>query len=118
MKRYQRIEDLRNDLDLSQEKMAKMLHTSKTQYQRFENSTGNNFFEAMIMIAKFHNVSLDYIAGLTNDKGGLHKNTSTESEILNMYNGLNKMRQGRVYQLLTMLLEEQQNEECKAKETA
>lgn len=110
MKRYQRIEDLRIDKDLSQEKMASLMSTSKTQYQRYENSDGNNFFEAIIQIAKIHNVSIDYIAGLTNDKGGLHKNTTDEQEILSKYNALSDIRKGRVLQLLDMLTEEQKAE--------
>lgn len=118
MKRYQRIEDLRTDKDLSQEKMAQLLKTSKTQYQRFENSDGNNFFENMIMIAKIHNVSLDYIAGLTNDKGGLHKNTPGESDLLEKYNALSDIRKGRVLQLIDILTEEQQNEKAQSQETA
>ena len=111
MKRYQRIEDLRIDKDLSQEKMASLMSTSKTQYQRYENSDGNNFFEAIIQIAKIHNVSIDYIAGLTNDKGGLHKNTTAEQEILSKYNALSDIRKGRVLQLLDMLTEEQKAED-------
>lgn len=118
MKRYQRIEDLRIDKDLSQEKMASLMKTSKTQYQRYENSDGNNFFEAIIQIAKIHNVSIDYIAGLTNDKGGLHKNTTTESEILSKYNALSDIRKGRILQLLDMLTEEEQNEQAQKKERA
>ncbi len=118
MKKYQRIEDLRIDLDLTQEQMAKNLNTAKTQYQRYENSEGNSFFEAMIKIAKFHNISLDYIAGLTNDKGGLHKNNTEESKILSMFNSLSERRKGRVEQLLLMLYQEQEDEQAKAKETA
>ena len=95
-KRYQRIEDLREDADMSQEKMAELMKTSKTQYQRFENSNGNNFFEAMIQIAKIHKVSLDYIAGLTNDKGGLHKNNKYEQEFLSLFNKLSEQDKNRI----------------------
>lgn len=31
--------------------------------------------------AKFYNVSIDYIAGLTNDKGGLHNNVQSKYNI-------------------------------------
>ena len=116
MKRYQRIEDLRIDKDLSQEKMAKMMKTSKTQYQRFENSNGNNFFEAMITLAKIHDVSLDYIAGLTNDKGGLHKNSPEETELLSKYKALSDKNKGRVLQLLDDLTEEEREQAAKNKE--
>lgn len=99
MKKYQRIEDLRIDRDLTQEQMSKLMNTSKTQYQRYENSTGNNFFEAMISIAKIHNVSLDYIAGLTNDKGGLHKNDS----ILRLYNRLDEADKNIILRIIERL---------------
>lgn len=110
MKMYQRIEDLRIDSDLSQEKMAKKMGTSKTQYQRYENSQGNNFFEAMIMIAQIHGVSLDYIAGLTNDKGGLHKNSREESYILSLYNSLSEKRKGKIELYLEQLVRQQKKE--------
>ena len=116
MKRYQRIEDLRKDKDWNQEEMAKRMNTSKTQYQRYENSDGNNFFEAMITIAKIHNVSLDYIAGLTNSKGGLHKNNDEEKAVLSIYNSLSEFRKGRIMQLLTTLEEEQKAENAKNKD--
>lgn len=111
MKTYQRIEDLRVDADLSQEKMAKKMGTSKTQYQRYESSQGNNFFEAMITIAQIHGVSLDYIAGLTNDKGGLHKNSKEESYILSLYNRLSEKRKGKAELLLEQLVRQQRKEE-------
>ena len=110
MKMYQRIEDLRVDSDLSQEKMAKKMGTSKTQYQRYESSQGNNFFEAMILIAQIHGVSLDYIAGLTNDKGGLHKNNKEESYILSLYNSLSEKKKGRAELYLENLVKQQKKE--------
>lgn len=107
MKKWQRIEDLRKDLDLTQEQMAKNLYTSETQYRRYENAKGNNFFEAMIQIAEFHNVSLDYIAGRTNDKGGLHKNSTAEQELLNGFNKLSELSKGRILGMIQVLLEQQ-----------
>lgn len=111
MKKWQRIEDLRKDLDLTQEQMAKNLYTSETQYRRYENAKGNNFFEAMIQIAQFHKVSLDYIAGLTNDKGGLHKNSKEEQNILEMYKRLTEKNKGKAELLLSQLLKKQENKE-------
>lgn len=118
MKRYQRIEDLRKDLDYSQEEMAKLLFTSKTQYQRYENSEGNSFFDAMIQIANFHKVSLDYIAGRTNDKGGLHKNTEEEQEILNLYHQLSDKEKGNIKGRMELLIEQREELKAKKRETA
>lgn len=68
--RYQRISDLREDADLKQETIAKMLGTSQTQYSRWERGEREIPFHHVITLALFYKVSIDYIAGLTNKKGG------------------------------------------------
>ncbi len=107
MKKYTRIAQIRNEKGLSQERTAKMIDTSLTQYQRYENSNGNSFFEAMIKIASLYNVSLDYIAGLTDDRGGLHPNSEDEHNIMNGYTKLSERNKGKVEQLIADLLESQ-----------
>lgn len=63
----QRLKDLREDKDLTQENLAKKLNMKREQYRRYE--TGINEIKAshIIMFAKFYNVSADYILGLTNE---------------------------------------------------
>lgn len=107
---YQRIKDLREDEDLTQEQAAIKLGVYTTQYCRYENSKGNKFFDAMIAIAQMYGVSLDYIAGLTNDKGGLHKNSQEESYILSLYNSLSEKRKGKAECLLEQLVKQQNKE--------
>ena len=46
----------------------------------------------MIQLAKYYKVSMDYITGLTNDKGGMHKNNKEEAELLKLYNSLDEKR--------------------------
>lgn len=65
-----RIVDLRKDLDLTQEQIAKKLGYHTTTYARWEHNPLQMKLNDLINLAKFHNVSLDYIAGLTNDKQG------------------------------------------------
>lgn len=108
---YQRIKDLREDKDLTQEQVAIKLGIYTTQYCRYENSQGNKFFDAMIAIAQMYGVSLDYIAGITNDKGGLHKNSKEESYILSLYNNLSERRKGKVELYLEQLNRQQNKEE-------
>lgn len=108
---YQRIKDLREDKDLTQEQVATKLGIYTTQYCRYENSQGNKFFDAMIAIAQMYGVSLDYIAGMTNDKGGLHKNSKEESYILSLYNSLSEKRKGKVELYLEQLNRQQSKEE-------
>ena len=63
-----RLVDLRKDLDLSQVELAKQLGYHTTTYARWEHNPMQVKMQDLINLAKYHNVSLDYIAGLTNDK--------------------------------------------------
>ena len=69
--RYQRIADLREDADMKQETVAKLLGTSQTQYSRWERGEREIPFHVVIKLAVYYKVSIDYIAGLTNDKKGI-----------------------------------------------
>lgn len=64
---YKRIRDLREDMDLNQTTVAKMLGMSQTGYSKYE--TGENDIPTTILIklAKFYGTSVDYILGLTDE---------------------------------------------------
>ncbi|MCL2695973.1 MAG: helix-turn-helix domain-containing protein [Clostridiales bacterium] len=62
---YKRIRDLREDADLSQRQIAEILHMHKTTYARYETGEREIPLNIAILIARFHKVSLDYLAGLT-----------------------------------------------------
>lgn len=68
--KYQRLADLREDADLKQETIAKLLGTSQTQYSRWERGEREIPFHHVITLAHYYKVSIDYIAGLTNNKKG------------------------------------------------
>ncbi|MBQ7226137.1 MAG: helix-turn-helix transcriptional regulator [Clostridia bacterium] len=63
---YQRLKDLREDADKSQEEIARVIGTSQSYYAQYENGKRSIPFERMVVLAKYYNVSLDYIAGLIN----------------------------------------------------
>lgn len=65
VKYYQRLKDLRNDNDLKQESIAIMLKTTIQQYSRYERGERELPMHHFITLARFYNVSLDYLAGLT-----------------------------------------------------
>ena len=67
---YQRLKDLREDRDtvLKQEDIAKLLGTTQQTYSIWERGEREIPFHHVITLANFYNVSLDYIAGLTNKK--------------------------------------------------
>ncbi len=66
MQYYPRIRDLREDADLTQEQLVHRLGMHKTTYTNYEQGKREPPFEFVIRLAKFYDVSLDYIAGLTN----------------------------------------------------
>lgn len=61
--------------------MPKSGYISKNSYIRYENGERNPPLDVIVTYAKFYNVSIDYIAGLTNDKGGLHNNMQSKYNI-------------------------------------
>lgn len=65
--KYHRIRDLREDRDLNQTKVAKMLGMSQTGYSKYE--TGENDIPTSILIrlARFYNTSIDYLLGETDN---------------------------------------------------
>lgn len=67
---YQRLKDLREDKDQKQEAIAKLLGTSQQQYSRWERGAQEIPFHHVIKLAIHYGCSIDYIAGLTNKKGG------------------------------------------------
>ena len=64
MQYYQRIRDMREDKDKTQEEIARILNTTRPQYNRYETGVRELPMHHFITLAKYYNVSLDYLAGL------------------------------------------------------
>lgn len=64
---YQRIRDLREDADLTQEQMAKLLNCSQQVYSNYELGQRDIPTSILIALAKIHKTTTDYILGLTNN---------------------------------------------------
>ncbi len=62
---YQRLKDLREDSDLTQAQVAELLKTAREQYNKYETGKQELPMHHFVTLAKFYNVSLDYLAGLT-----------------------------------------------------
>lgn len=60
-----RIRELREDRDLSQAEIAKVIKTTQQQYSKIENGKSDISGQKLILLAKFYDVSVDYILGLT-----------------------------------------------------
>lgn len=65
---FKRLKDLRIDNDYLQKDIAKVLGISQQYYSKYELGSFTIPTEQLIKLAKFYNVSIDYIVGLTDDK--------------------------------------------------
>ena len=68
----QRLKDLREDADLNQTQVAEIIQTSQSYYAQYENGKRDMPFYRAIILAKYYNISLDYLAGLTNEPKRLY----------------------------------------------
>lgn len=83
----QRLKDLREDNDLTQEELAKLLNMKREQYRRYEAGINEIKASHIIMFAKFYNVSADYLLGLTNNP----KNSWNTKNNINIKQGNNNI---------------------------
>ena len=63
-----RLDELREDNDLTQEQCAKIAYISKNSYIRYEKGERIPPLDTMIAFAKYYQTSIDYISGITNEK--------------------------------------------------
>ena len=64
---YKRIRDLREDRDLNQTTVARILGMSQTGYSKYETGENDIPTEVLIKLAEFYNTSIDYLLGVTDD---------------------------------------------------
>lgn len=65
---FQRIKDLREDADLTQEDVASMLGIRQTVYSRYERGFQTIPLEHLMKLANYYQVSLDYLTGRTQNR--------------------------------------------------
>lgn len=106
MSYYPRIRDLREDSDKTQREVAEYLGTPYQYYAVYEKGTSEISFERAIALAKYYNVSLDYIAGLTNNKKGLTSSdlTAEQQELLKLTNELSDTEKKKIKEALKRFL--------------
>ncbi len=64
---YKRIRDLREDKDLTQKEMARLLQCSQQVYSNYELGQRDIPTDILIKLATLHKVSVDYILGITDN---------------------------------------------------
>ena len=67
MRYFKRLRDIREDNDFTQSNIAKVLNTTYQYYSTYESGKRELPFSRAIELAKYYNVSLDYLAGLIDE---------------------------------------------------
>jgi len=77
---FQRLKDIREDLDLMQQEMAELLKVSQSCYSRWENGKELIPFRKLVDFCNITNHSLDYVTGISNNE----KKSGTKKIILDL----------------------------------
>lgn len=64
---YRRIRNLREDNELTQKEMAKILNCSQQVYSNYELGQRDIPTDILIKLSNFYDVSVDYILGISNN---------------------------------------------------
>lgn len=73
MKYYERIREIREDHSLTQQMVADLLHIGQRTYSDYESGKTRIPIDNIMILAKFYNVSMDYITGASNIKSAYPK---------------------------------------------
>jgi len=65
--KYKRIRDLREDMDMNQTEIAKMLGMSQTGYSKYETGENDIPTSVLIKLSRFYDTSIDYLLGEPED---------------------------------------------------
>ena len=64
MEYYERLKDVREDHDLTQADVAEILKTTRQQVSKWETGAQMMGVDKYIILAKYYNVTVDYLLGL------------------------------------------------------
>lgn len=68
MKYNERIRELREDRSLTQQRIADLLYIGQRTYADYESGKTRIPVDSLLILARFYNVSMDYITGAGNRK--------------------------------------------------
>lgn len=68
MRYNERIREIREDSYLTQQKVADLLHVGQRTYADYESGKTRIPVDSLLILARYYNVSVDYISGASNVK--------------------------------------------------
>lgn len=87
---FRRLKDIREDNDINQERMAEILGIKRSTYSMWEIGISIIPLPYLCKLSDYFNLSIDYILGLTNDKG--NKNLIKGFDTKTLGNNLKNIR--------------------------
>ena len=76
--KYERIRELRIDRGLTQAQVAKLLHIKQNTYSQYEIGELNYPLDAVVTLAEYYGVSVDYLVGLTDETAPYSRKKRTQ----------------------------------------
>lgn len=105
-----RLKELREELNLSQNDIAKAINTSQRNISRWENQTNEPTSSFVIALANFFQCSIDYLLERSDDFGNItikkEKSpdlTSEEEQLLSNYRSLPRTEQAQASEYVSFL---------------
>lgn len=111
MKRRYRLQDMREDHDLKQKDVAEILQISRQYYTRYENEQNEIPVHHLIVLARYYDVSLDYLTGLIDHPHPIEENkiytTTNERKVLQEYRKASKNIKKAIHFMLNIERDEE-----------
>lgn len=103
----ERLKDLRRERNITQVKLGKYLDFGYTAIANYENGRNEPSIDTLIKIAKFFDVSVDYLLGCEEKQKYGFSITKQEEELLGVYSKLREDQKGIVINLLRSMTEKE-----------
>lgn len=103
------IRGLREDHDLSQKEIAKIIGTTQQHYSKYENNECEIPLRVIVLLADYYKVSLDYLTGRTKCKSGIDKinknfiNDCTNGELIDKITKLKRVNKLKLQEYILFL---------------
>lgn len=101
---------IRKEKGIKQKDLAKELDIPYTTYNAYEIEKATPTIETIIKIAKYYNVTTDYLLGIEDDKTQKGTQTLNQKELLKKFNELNEMQQQRVIGFVESMIQNNINQ--------
>ena len=99
-----RLKDIREDHDLSQAQIAKILNTSRSTYSLWELGINSIPLSSLFKFSKYFNLSIDYILNNSKSKKHINKNSKLDLKTLGVNIKKNRIKNNISQENLAKLL--------------